>query len=547
MQPRILIPLALLAALINLLPLLLMVPSGDMALNLGLADCFAREVWQGNFYPRWCMAANGGLGSPQPIFYFPLPYYVTALFAPLMDTSAQYLAGVYLANVAAFIGCALWLGGFARPKVAYFCAFLFLFAAYRGELTARASYAEYWCVALLPLLFYYTRKLCDTRGQGWPPLALVTLLCLLCHAPVTLIGLMGAGIFVLGYARMDRTVVLYFALAALLASMAALFHYLPASLLLDTLNPEMGGINAWKRSWVNGFLDSPDLPADRLWARIGVALQLLIALGIGVAYAFRRKRIADRREAACWIGIGLFALFMMLSASEPLWRLIEAISGVRTPWRMPSLIALMSVLLLAVLMEHVWRHRRTRAGDALMLALFFILCHLFYYGGVAPASLDHYRRILAGQYMLGYSAPRGVDAAYDKDISRFFAEFVDRPQRRQAEWSKGGGTLDVGQWNEHGIVVTGRAREKSLLRIEHFNYPIWQATLNGTPAAIETEPATGRMLVAVPKGDFNLILTRHYPAMLPAWFSWVWAVSGAAVIGIALGLLRAAGRGRAGR
>lgn len=53
----------------------------DLFHHLLSGHYFARQLWQGELYPRWLMAMNGGFGSPTFFFYPPLPYYVSALFA----------------------------------------------------------------------------------------------------------------------------------------------------------------------------------------------------------------------------------------------------------------------------------------------------------------------------------------------------------------------------------------------------------------------------------------------------------------------------------
>ena len=80
----------------------------DLFHHLLYGHYFARQLWQGELYPRWLMAMNGGFGSPTFFFYPPLPYYVSALFAgpgahpqqanyPLLGsaTLALLLSGVF--------------------------------------------------------------------------------------------------------------------------------------------------------------------------------------------------------------------------------------------------------------------------------------------------------------------------------------------------------------------------------------------------------------------------------------------------------------------
>ena len=68
--------------------------------NVGWADGFARQLAQGEIYPRWLPDMNNGLGSPAFYFYAPLPFYLTAPFI--------YLTGN--ASVSVVMGSTLMLG-----------------------------------------------------------------------------------------------------------------------------------------------------------------------------------------------------------------------------------------------------------------------------------------------------------------------------------------------------------------------------------------------------------------------------------------------------
>ena len=518
---QVLLLLALTAAFLNIIPLLLVIPAGDAVMNYMQVDCFSKQLWAG-IYPRWCMDANGGMGSPAPIFYFPLPFIIPALFAPLrsfgLTNEAQYLIGIYLANVTAFLCCTLWLSRIVSSRVAVFCAFLFLFGFYRAEMIARASYAEYWCVAFLPLLFLYVREACHSRFKNSLKLALIITICLFCHAPMTLIGLMGAGLYMLFF---NWRVLIELAIATMIAAMISAFHYVPMRLLTHTLNDEMGGVNHWRRSWVNSFVNQPQLYADHTWALIGSSVGLIAVLFAFAVFSYKHSTLPDnvKREGLCWIVIASVSLFMMFSLSAPLWHLIEMISGVATPWRMQALILLALILVIAILAEYTWfQNPKTRTGDMLLGAMFFIFSSLFYAGGVDKKSFDIQRRHILSQFSTIYFSTRDMDKRY-RDIELFFKDFIDRPNRQQAEWVQGSGVLKVEQWDAQGIIISIHADRAGILRLEHFYYPIWRAILNEAPIAITPEPISGRMIIAIPKGDFSLRLAMDYWGMLSPAFT----------------------------
>lgn len=532
--------IALAAAFANLIPLLLVVPAGDAIMNYMQVDCFAKQLWSGILYPRWCMDANGGLGSPGPIFYMPLPYYATAIFGPLhLSAEHLYLLGVYLANVLAFISCYAWLRPLTSTKTALFSAFIFLWGFYRAEMMGRASYAEYWAVAMMPLLFMYAREACQSRFRTWPKLAVVITLLLFCHGPATVIGLMAAGIYILLYGRGNWRALLELFTACVLAAMVALFHYLPMRTLEGTLNDTVGGASHWRRSWVNSFVTQPQLYAEHTWALIGAGIALILAIIFCGAAWLNRRRMPDpaRREAACWMVIAAFAVAMMFPIGKPLWNLVGMVSGLTTPWRMQALVMFAIILWLSVLAEYSWyKVAKKRTGDMLMTVLLFVFTSLYYMGGVDAKSLDIQARLVPSQYVILFFNTHDVDTRY-KSADRFFADFIDRPNRKKAEWIVGSGSVSVDRWDPREIALSGTSQAGGTLRLEHFNYPIWQAERDGIPVRIQSEPISGRMMVDVPRGDYRLRITSHYRDILPQGFGAAWVSAAASLILIALGFV----------
>ncbi|MFM5280568.1 hypothetical protein ACK30K_10770 [Aeromonas caviae] len=91
----------------------------DLFHHLLSGHYFARQLWQGELYPRWLMAMNGGFGSPTFFFYPPLPYYVSALFAGPGAHSQQaiypLLGSATLALLLSGVFAYLWLRATTPP------------------------------------------------------------------------------------------------------------------------------------------------------------------------------------------------------------------------------------------------------------------------------------------------------------------------------------------------------------------------------------------------------------------------------------------------
>src|SRR5262249_53064373 len=55
----------------------------DSLIHLSWQTYFSRQLWNGDFYPRWLMDMNGGWGSPSHFFYAPLPHILASLVPPM--------------------------------------------------------------------------------------------------------------------------------------------------------------------------------------------------------------------------------------------------------------------------------------------------------------------------------------------------------------------------------------------------------------------------------------------------------------------------------
>src|SRR5206468_1074455 len=92
-------------------------------------DQFARQLGNGELYPRWLAQSHAGLGSPVFYYYPPLAFYVTAPFVWAgLSVWAAILAMFFVAYVASGASMYWWLNDRAeRPLLG---AILYLAAPY---------------------------------------------------------------------------------------------------------------------------------------------------------------------------------------------------------------------------------------------------------------------------------------------------------------------------------------------------------------------------------------------------------------------------------
>jgi hypothetical protein len=506
--------IALTLGALNMLPLLAIPgPGGDIIFHYTLIDCFSKQLWQGNIYPRWCMEAEAGLGSLPFLFYFPLPYYVAAMFYPLryfgvsMDT--MYLALLWTVNTVTIITCWHWLKDIISPGRALLVTAFFLFMPYRMELMAfRSAYAELWCVALLPLLFLFTRRLIKEDAKNWVFLAGVLTLCLLTHVPATLAGLLACGLQILFFTGRDLLRKIYFTGAVLLAGAATLFYTLPANYFVQYLYPEV--IETVLKTWANSYVTWEDVVTNgHIYLTIGLSVTAILTAGLSIFILRKQADISDpyiQQESKVWIITAILAFFLLFRISDPLWQLVTQYITAAFPWRMQILIICAATYLLAIKSQWLMSAKQLKTwkadyiaavGVTALFGLFVIVSrdedkiHIF------NKAVDNHL-VQAQVYRTRWTDKEVIDTY------NIYALAEDGKPRIQVV---GKGMVTEQQWDWRGIVFNAEMSKPGTIRLKHFYFPIWKLKIDGSPSEnIAPERHSGLMLVRVPAGTHQVQL-----------------------------------------
>src|SRR5690606_94010 len=87
-----------------------LVDNTDLMVYMFSGKEFARQFWGGEFYPRWLMRLNDGLGAPIFYYYPPMAFWLGSLW-PLPDNAGlwQLWMGLVVGTFASGVTCWLWL------------------------------------------------------------------------------------------------------------------------------------------------------------------------------------------------------------------------------------------------------------------------------------------------------------------------------------------------------------------------------------------------------------------------------------------------------
>lgn len=527
-----LITLALiLASAALLLPLWLQGGSQghDLFHHLLSGHYFAQQLWQGEIYPRWLMAMNGGFGSPTFFFYPPLPYYVSALFAgpqaPLHDAITPLLWSAGLALLLSGLFAYLWLRSFASPLRALAATLLYLALPYHlgMDLYARFALAEFWAFVWAPLILLGQDLANQRSRKGLPLLTLALALLAFSHLP-SLLLMMGL-ITLRALLQAWRSRILFpiqlVATAQVLGLVMAAILLLPALLDQGAISMELmrGGMFDFRRN----FLDR--LPSG--WGdwrfRGHLAWQSMLTMGL-LLVAWAATREPRHPELLMWGIIGTVSFLMMLPLSEPIWHLLPPLQRVQFPWRCNLILALATVAVVA-LGTPVDRSWQWVWWGLLLVTLVSSLAYVAY----SPLTQAPRKDMIESEFDSKRSAreyrPSQVPISlFTPTLLAWKGEFQPPVTTEQP-----GAAWKIIRWQPRWLELDVKAQQPTKLILHQYDYPGWQARLDDSLTLEVSANRQGLLQVWIPAGQHTLTLklAARWPELwgigisLFGWLCWL--------------------------
>jgi hypothetical protein len=230
---------------------------------------------------------------------------------------------------------------------------------------------------------------------------------------------------------------------------------------------------------------------------------VIVVAGLALLARQKNSPLLDqalRQRVIAWLVIGLFATFMMTRYSEPIGKHIPKIDiGVFT-WRMLAITTLVASLLAGACMEAAMRQKSRPRNERVM---FGVLGLLIAVGGIAfSASSVAWPMVRAPFFIpepehLNYAIIPRTAPADPEDLPDGVPE---------VELDSESGTATVVEWRpeERAIIVNLDAEDRLLVRT--FDFPGWEATIDGKPAKIVPGEELGEIDIDVPAGEHKVDL-----------------------------------------
>ena len=514
------IPMAIATALFfELVFLNLVLQPADHSIHLRWVQQFFKALAEGVLYPRWAYASHGGLGDPTFFYYQPLFYYCTALVS--FFTNDHVLS----------IKIISWLSNVAVGIITYF--------VFRNRLSGWKLWMAVLFVQALPLPFFLTTYLGtlpwafatpfiilfaveSTRDRPqvaklglW--LSFVVFAHLLSAMMLlTSIGLaFGVGAILRG--KIARQRAFRWGLGVGLGLLLSGIYLYPALTQQALINPD-GWVHNPTLDWRRAFafpLYTYTIYGFR-WFTVQWPVPLLIALIAGAALVLNYKSANPDPTARYLALFSLGALFLSSELAYPLYEHVSALRKVQHPYRFTVPASIFAAISLALSIDKassfksfafLGRHQHavtklivlTPAVLSLILTVLFQI-RLFSEGQDFP----NLKQVMDGR----------------------FGQVEYHTAGRKDGWAN---YLDSGGWagecKRLGLVCTEEKRAThswsanvvsgtpQLVKLPLFNFPAWEALINGQEISTQTSPDEGLIQIELPAGEHHVeIVWRKLPA-----------------------------------
>lgn len=465
----------------------------DSEVQVARIAAYATAFADGHFPPRWAGNLNYGYGAPVFIFFYPLPGYLAALvhmvFLLSFQDSFKFIIGA--AFILAPLGMYFFTKQIVAPLAAFMAAIVYGLAPYHFlDLYVRADVGELLALAIIPWIFWAielvrkrpTTKIISQTGVLYSFLILSHHGIALFLTPViagymlfwssgkkclvNLIESIFIGLGISGYFWLPALVESRFTMSAVLGSSELAKHFVSLPQIIYT-------------PW--GFADKVNIVGG-MSPQLGIIPTMLVIIAIILLV---RKNLHSL--GWYWLGVFGFGVYLVLPASEFIWKHIPLIASAQFPWRLMSIVHLAT----AVLAAYVCNNKLTRfIGTILSLTMVVVG---FSYARVA-GFID-----LPDSYYYSYA---GNTSFHNETTSIWSAGDPSAYPKYPAQVIAGQATItSIGRNSiKHTYSVIGKTASRIVDSTLYF--PGWEALIDGQKVPIEFQDPNYRGLITlgVPAG-----------------------------------------------
>jgi uncharacterized membrane protein len=497
-------------------------------------------IRQWDLFPRWVDMLGFGHGYPLFNFYPPLIYYVSAVFYFL---GFSLIWSIKLMIISGFLisasGIYFLVKKMAGRIPALFGAAVYTYFLYHSiTVYVRGALAEFYSLAVLPFVFLSLYNLSKKLSyKNLIMLGISFALLVLTHPLIAFPSLIFIGMFFIFLFFQNKEKIKFSLLSlggGILALGLSAFFWLPSmverkyTLIDNILTKELANYKdhfvypsqLWYSPW--GYGGSTPGTADGMTFQLGKLPIIFVVLSLffGLLYFLKRKKLDATLKIYVFILFSLFiSIFMMTEYSSFIWDRISFLWYIQFPWRFLTFtnlfVAVSSAFSILFVMDFLKTFDKKKSSLITgVIAVIFVVFTIFKYSQ--------------------YFKPQRMIATNDRErtsfkeiawrISGTSYEFVPSSVRTK-KTKLGTTTLAI---NENELtekkyqIVTGKAEVKItkdtfakkefkiiagtniVFQLNTYNFPGWQAVLDGKEIKIDDKNDLTLINVSVPKGQHKL-------------------------------------------
>ncbi|MFA6017243.1 MAG: hypothetical protein WC744_04100 [Patescibacteria group bacterium] len=500
-----------------------------------------QAIRQGSIYPRWVGGLGFNFGYPLFNFYPPLIYYVAEFFHLigfnlLWSLKLMIVTGSFISSIGMYL-----LGKrFFDKKIGLLAATLFTFFFYRAiTIYIRGAWAEFFAMSILPFVFLGLDNIYRNNSFKRSLLFSVSLgLLILAHPLVAFPAFFFIVLFFIFYFFCSENRWLFFRnflIGVFLGLSLSAFFWLPSFVekkftLVDAiLTHELANYKIhfiypyqlWFSSW--GYGGSIAGPNDGISFQLGkIHIFLTIfSLIVFLFYLFTQNKGKSVRMYLFLFFLLLFSIFMSLTYSQFVWDKIKYLWYLQFPWRFLtftgifiSLIAAAGIYYLEKIIKLDNKVKKVLFNLVIIIIIFITIIKYITY--LKPHDLKSYdEKKLTSFEEISWRvsktsfefSPFGIKTKKTELVTTTIG--LERKDLTKESFK----ILSVGKETARVKTITNKFSKKEFeveskspfqFRLNTFNFPGWQANLDGKVITISDNNDYKLITVLVPEGNHNL-------------------------------------------
>lgn len=461
---------------------------------------FYKVLSTGTIYPRWAPDFNNGFGIPLFNFVYPLPNYVASFFHFLgLSFIDSFKLNIVVASSIGAIFFYLWSRKYWGDWGGVVSSVFYTFSPYHFlDIYVRGSVGEVWSLALFPGLLWSFYTFYQTKQRKFFLFSVIFLfLLIMSHNILALVFfsffLMYATLL-LANTKNKGFYVKHLALIIILGLCLSAPFWLPALFEtkyvvgLQISNPVEHFPKLYKliySSWGYGFSGQDE--AGQMSFQIGIANIIAVFGGALLFFVSRKKDIAF------FLLSFVFFLFLITPFSSWLWKLIPFSSFIQFPWRLLSVLILISSFLAGCLVsDNLFKNKKMQLIASMLLIALSIGFSVRY----AKAPFHHERN--DSYYLSRPNFTDGTNSPGNAFNTIWFDKNLEKTERRLDASSKQTKIKILENRPSHiKANINAKSQERMLVNIAYF--PGWIVFVENKETKIQITDQ-GLFEFNIPKG-----------------------------------------------